>query len=110
LPNTVAQDVSTLFSEAVKSACQSVIKAEPEITKYDTIAGDGDCGTCLKAGAEGKLTMSVLLRTAFPFTVYINPVHLVEILKAFERGLISEKDVPSAILGLAEAVSEIARP
>ncbi len=43
-----------LFSRAVESACESVIAAEPEITRYDTIAGDGDCGTCLKAGADGE--------------------------------------------------------
>lgn len=32
---------------------KSVIAAEPEITKYNTIAGDGDAGLTLKAGAEG---------------------------------------------------------
>jgi dihydroxyacetone kinase len=31
-----------------------LIKAEPEITKYDTIVGDGDCGVGLKRGAEGR--------------------------------------------------------
>lgn len=40
---------------AIKKACQALAKAEPEITKYDTVAGDGDCGTTLKAGAEGVL-------------------------------------------------------
>jgi hypothetical protein len=44
-----------LFVKAVQSACQALISAEPEITKYDTIAGDGDCGLTLKAGAEGIL-------------------------------------------------------
>ena len=32
-----------------------MIKAEPEITKYDTVVGDGDCGIGLKRGAEGVL-------------------------------------------------------
>lgn len=40
--NAVAQDGSTLFSKAVKSACESVIQAEPEITKYDTSTCDSD--------------------------------------------------------------------
>jgi dihydroxyacetone kinase len=44
-----------LFIKAVQSACQALISAEPEITKYDTIAGDGDCGLTLKSGAEGIL-------------------------------------------------------
>lgn len=40
--NAVTQDGSTLFSNAVKSACESVIRAEPEITKYDTSTCDSD--------------------------------------------------------------------
>ncbi|OAV92706.1 hypothetical protein PTTG_09796 [Puccinia triticina 1-1 BBBD Race 1] len=44
-----------LFIKAVQSACKALIAAEPEITKYDTIAGDGDCGQTLKNGAEGIL-------------------------------------------------------
>ncbi|KAJ8297036.1 Dihydroxyacetone kinase 2 [Rhodotorula toruloides] len=42
-----------LFLAALESALKSVISAEPEITRYDTIAGDGDAGLTLKAGAEG---------------------------------------------------------
>lgn len=45
-----------LFIEVVKSVCQALISAEPEITKYDTIAGDGDCGLTLKCGAQGVLS------------------------------------------------------
>ncbi|KAG8160754.1 hypothetical protein KVR01_009018 [Diaporthe batatas] len=32
---------------------------EPLITKYDTIAGDGDCGETLMAGANGKLALLI---------------------------------------------------
>ncbi len=35
------------FIEAIKRACQAVVKEEPEITRMDTIAGDGDCGMLL---------------------------------------------------------------
>jgi dihydroxyacetone kinase len=41
------------FLGALERACQSLIEAEPEITRQDTIAGDGDAGLTLKAGAEG---------------------------------------------------------
>jgi triose/dihydroxyacetone kinase / FAD-AMP lyase (cyclizing) len=34
---------------------KSVIAAEPEVTKYDTLVGDGDCGLCLKNSAEAVL-------------------------------------------------------
>ncbi|GAA5831207.1 hypothetical protein JCM3766R1_002968 [Sporobolomyces carnicolor] len=44
-----------LFISALESALKSVIAAEPEITRYDTIAGDGDAGLTLKAGANGIL-------------------------------------------------------
>ncbi|GLB43410.1 putative dihydroxyacetone kinase [Lyophyllum shimeji] len=40
---------------SVERACRAVIAAEPEITRMDTIAGDGDCGLTLKAGAEAVL-------------------------------------------------------
>ncbi|KAI9164081.1 putative dihydroxyacetone kinase protein [Paramyrothecium foliicola] len=32
-----------------------LIAAEPEVTQYDTLVGDGDCGLCLKTGAEAVL-------------------------------------------------------
>ncbi|KAF2767671.1 dihydroxyacetone kinase [Teratosphaeria nubilosa] len=42
-------------NKALKSALERVIKSEPEITRYDTVVGDGDCGIGLKRGAEGVL-------------------------------------------------------
>lgn len=39
---------------ALKRMSEALIKAEPEITRYDQIAGDGDAGLTLKAGAEGE--------------------------------------------------------
>ena len=42
------------FLDAVKRACTALINEEPEITRMDNIAGDGDCGLTLKAGASGK--------------------------------------------------------
>lgn len=42
-------------TSALTSALERVIAAEPEVTKYDTVVGDGDCGIGLKRGAEGEL-------------------------------------------------------
>lgn len=39
----------------IKKVANALISAEPEITRMDTIAGDGDCGLTLKAGAEALL-------------------------------------------------------
>lgn len=42
---------------SLHTCCESLISAEPDITRYDTIAGDGDCGLTLKSGAEGVLEL-----------------------------------------------------
>ncbi|KAK3365974.1 Dak1 domain-containing protein [Lasiosphaeria ovina] len=40
---------------ALTNALESVIAVEPEVTRYDTVVGDGDCGIGLKRGAEAVL-------------------------------------------------------
>ncbi|KKK24084.1 dihydroxyacetone kinase (DakA) [Aspergillus rambellii] len=47
-------DVATV-QKVLGSALKRVIAAEPLITRYDTIVGDGDCGVGLKRGAEAIL-------------------------------------------------------
>ncbi len=44
-------------TKALTEALQQVIAAEADITKYDTVVGDGDCGVGLKRGAEAILKM-----------------------------------------------------
>lgn len=39
--------------DALQSACQAVLRVERELTEYDTVAGDGDCGHTFAAGARG---------------------------------------------------------
>jgi triose/dihydroxyacetone kinase / FAD-AMP lyase (cyclizing) len=41
--------------KALEAGLQKVIAAEAEVTRYDTIVGDGDCGIGLKRGAEAVL-------------------------------------------------------
>jgi dihydroxyacetone kinase len=36
------------------SGLRNVITVEPEVTRFDTVVGDGDCGIGLKRGAEGE--------------------------------------------------------
>eukprot|EP00903_Cladosiphon_okamuranus_P013498 g12572.t1 len=40
---------------AVRAVATALIASEPELTKWDCIAGDGDCGTTFKRGAEALL-------------------------------------------------------
>jgi dihydroxyacetone kinase len=45
---------STAAQQALTRALQAVVAVEPEVTRYDTVVGDGDCGIGLRRGAEGK--------------------------------------------------------
>jgi dihydroxyacetone kinase len=42
---------------ALTTGLERVIAAEPDITRYDTVVGDGDCGVGLKRGAEAVLKL-----------------------------------------------------
>ncbi|PYH93689.1 dihydroxyacetone kinase [Aspergillus ellipticus CBS 707.79] len=55
-PSNVKLDPIVL-KKVLGTALNRVIAAEPEITHYDTIVGDGDCGVGLKRGAEAVLTL-----------------------------------------------------
>lgn len=44
---------SAAFKKALTSGLEALISVEPEVTRFDTIVGDGDCGIGLKRGAEG---------------------------------------------------------
>lgn len=41
----------------MESALKKLIAAEAEVTKYDSVVGDGDCGVGLKRGAEAVLNV-----------------------------------------------------
>ena len=46
-----------LLKKALMSGLDKVVASEAEITRLDTIVGDGDCGVGLKRGAESILEM-----------------------------------------------------
>ncbi|KAI0399569.1 dihydroxyacetone kinase [Xylaria palmicola] len=35
----------------LRTACRRLVEAEPDLTRWDTVMGDGDCGETLKSGA-----------------------------------------------------------
>ncbi|QSZ37267.1 hypothetical protein DSL72_009361 [Monilinia vaccinii-corymbosi] len=41
---------------ALTAGLQRMIAAEPDVTRFDTVVGDGDCGIGLKRGAESVLS------------------------------------------------------
>jgi dihydroxyacetone kinase len=64
LPSTTAPRTGSSklqFSDSqvraiITAGCNTVIAAEPTITEYDTIVGDGDCGYTLRDGAKQVLS------------------------------------------------------
>jgi triose/dihydroxyacetone kinase / FAD-AMP lyase (cyclizing) len=53
-PNDIKVDPEVLDT-MVRNACEAVIATEPDLTKWDTVMGDGDCGETLKTGATALL-------------------------------------------------------
>lgn len=44
-----------VLDSMLRGACHALLAAEPELTKWDTIMGDGDCGETLRTGATSLL-------------------------------------------------------
>ncbi len=68
----------TQVRDVVVEGLKSMIIAEPEVTKYDTLVGDGDCGLCLKAGAEAVLLSLESSSTSDAVQLVANIAHVVE--------------------------------
>ena len=49
----------TALENSLRTACNQVIAAEPELTKWDTMMGDGDCGETFKTGCQGNLNINL---------------------------------------------------
>lgn len=45
-------------TRGIRGACERVLAAEPDMTRFDTIVGDGDCGHTFASGAKGELWAS----------------------------------------------------
>jgi len=83
------------FNGAIERACRALIDAEPEITRMDSIAGDGDCGLTLKGGATGR-------------QLHHNKHHTDDITTAVLEALRNNSVSGSDVLGSVITVSRIA--
>ena len=61
---------SKTLRSALEPALKKLIAAEAEVTKYDTVVGDGDCGIGLKRGAEGVLKVLLSLSSDDPMIAF----------------------------------------
>lgn len=55
-PSGLRLDIETAKT-SLTAGLERMIEAEPDVTRYDTVVGDGDCGIGLKRGAEAVLKM-----------------------------------------------------
>jgi dihydroxyacetone kinase len=44
-----------ILESALRKACNRIVEVEPDLTRWDTIMGDGDCGETFKTGCEALL-------------------------------------------------------
>ena len=52
LPSMSLNDFAGVSSKIIAACSKALIEAEPLLTKYDTIVGDGDCGITMERGAK----------------------------------------------------------
>lgn len=45
---------ASVIETAIRGACRSVLRIQSELTEFDTIVGDGDCGDTFASGANGR--------------------------------------------------------
>ncbi|KHN95059.1 dihydroxyacetone kinase [Metarhizium album ARSEF 1941] len=69
-----------LLESMLRNACVPLVKAEPDLTGWDTVMGDGDCGETLKAGATGLMAAldGGLARPGPVVKVLLEPGEIVE--------------------------------
>lgn len=63
-PAGLRADVTVL--DTIAQVCHRIVAMEPELTAYDAICGDGDCGVVMKKGAEYVLQDLEALRSLLP--------------------------------------------
>ena len=94
-----AQDVQG-FALAVERVCNALDKAEPEITRMDTISGDGDCGLTLQTGAQGMRSYGIF--NVGLHVLFVYPA----VLARLRTGLITGEDVIGTLIAVSEVASE----
>ncbi|KAL1798395.1 hypothetical protein ACET3X_002432 [Alternaria dauci] len=75
-------DLRVNFAQAKSTlavALNRLIEAEPDVTRYDTIVGDGDCGIGLKRGAEAILKMLETVERTDDLLILMN--HIIQVVE-----------------------------
>lgn len=94
------------LSSALRTASQAVIAAEPDITKWDTIVGDGDCGEAVSAICSSilsKLDKDGLCSPSPAFSSERSQTHLFPVLDAISDSIEDVGGTLGAILAIYAA-------
>ena len=59
----------SVLAAAIAAGANAIVAAEGQLTAWDEISGDGDCGTTLEAGARAILEDSPSYPLSSPATV-----------------------------------------
>ncbi|KAG6033128.1 hypothetical protein E4U41_007000 [Claviceps citrina] len=77
-PSGLTMDAE-LATVRLRTGLERVVAAEPDVTRFDTVVGDGDCGVGLKRGAEAILNhLASTPLTADPVTSLTSIIPVVE--------------------------------
>ncbi|KAK1219666.1 hypothetical protein PQX77_017617 [Marasmius sp. AFHP31] len=88
------------FIAGIKKACEALIKEEPEITRMDNIAGDGDCGLTLKVNTPYSPPPSPTLRGGAGFAGAQG------VLNKIKDGSVNGSDVTGSVIAVSQVAEE----
>eukprot|EP00986_Skeletonema_menzelii_P020917 scaffold32674_cov154-Skeletonema_menzelii.AAC.1 len=92
LPPVLINDYSNKARDIVSQCAIALANAEPTLTKYDTIVGDGDCGITMQRGAKEVLSRleSKLLRVDNPVNTFADLADAVSASMGGSSGILLE--------------------
>lgn len=92
LPPVLIDNFTNLSNNVILQCCTSLIDAEPQLTKYDTIVGDGDCGITMARGAKeiSHRLESNRLRLGHPVTLFADLANAISASMGGTSGILLE--------------------
>mmetsp|Transcript_22210 Transcript_22210/g.44652 ORF Transcript_22210/g.44652 Transcript_22210/m.44652 type:complete len:643 (+) Transcript_22210:34-1962(+) len=92
LPPVLVKDYSTVAQKVLAQCAKALSDAEPTLTEYDTIVGDGDCGITMQRGAKEVLSRleSKALRVDNPVNTFADLADAVSASMGGSSGILLE--------------------
>ena len=92
MPPVLIDNFDALAASAISKCCTALIEAEPQLTKFDTIVGDGDCGLTMARGATeiAQRLESKQIRVDHPYTLFMDLAEAVSASMGGTSGILLE--------------------